>query len=156
MKRYLILVSLLLIFLQGCNSENENQSEQAAEESELEPVTFVLDWTPNTNHTGVYVAQEEGYFAEEGLDVEIMLPGKADLGISYQEGLMMARNEDLPLVSVAAIIQHNTAGYASPVEKGIKEPADFEGKKFGGVGTELEQVMMETILEKDDVDIETV
>src|SRR5690625_6857448 len=76
MKRYLILVSLLLIFLQGCNSENENQSEQAAEESELEPVTFVLDWTPNTNHTGVYVAQEEGYFAEEGLDVEIILPGE--------------------------------------------------------------------------------
>lgn len=167
MKRYLILVSLLFIFLLGCSSEDENQSNQTTEESELEPVTFVLDWTPNTNHTGIYVAQEEGYFEEEGLDVEIILPGevganqlistgKADLGISYQEGLIMARNEDLPLVSVAAIIQHNTAGYASPVEKGITEPADFEGKKFGGVGTELEQAMMETILEEDNVDIDTV
>src|SRR5699024_5031635 len=167
MKRYFILVSLLFIFLLGCRSENENQYNQAIEESELEPVTFVLDWTPNTNHTGFYVALEEGYFEEEGLDVEIILLGevganqlistvKADLGISYQEGLMMARNEDLPLVSVAVIIQHNTAGYASPVEKGITEPADFEGKKFGGVGTELEQAMMETILEEDNVDIDTV
>src|SRR5699024_3532922 len=103
----------------------------------------------------------------EGVDVEIILigevganhlisTGKADLGVSYQEGLMMAGNEDLPLESVAAIIQHITAGDASPVDTVIKEAADFEGKKFGGVSTELEQVMMETILEKDDVDIETV
>lgn len=166
MKRFLIVFSLLLVFLTGCNTEKED-ADTSAKESELQPVTFVLDWTPNTNHTGIYVAQAEGYFEEEGLDVEIILPGevgagqlistgKADLGISYQEGLMMARNEDLPLVSVAAIIQHNTAGYASPVEKDITESADFEGKKFGGVGTELEQAMMESILEKDDVDFNTV
>src|SRR5690625_7738775 len=112
MKRYLILVSLLFIFLLGFSSKNENQSNQATEESELEPVTFVLDWTPNTNHTGIYVAQEEGYFEEEGLDVEIILSGevganqlistgKADLGICYQEGLMMARNEELHFICVA-------------------------------------------------------
>src|SRR5699024_2638493 len=133
MKRYIIMLSMLLVFLMGCNTDEDAKTN--TEESELQPVTFVLDWTPNTNHTGIYVAQAEGFLEEEGLDVDIILPGvvgagqlistgKADVGISYQEQLMMARNEDLPLVSVAAIIQHNTAGYASPVEKNITSPTD--------------------------------
>src|SRR5690606_38138985 len=64
----------------------------------LEKVTLVLDWTPNTNHTGLYVARAKGYYAEEGLDVRIILPGEAgaeqmvatgnaDFGVSYQEAV---------------------------------------------------------------------
>ncbi len=160
MKRFTLLISIVLLFIIGCSSEGASNSEET---EDLKPVTFVLDWTPNTNHTGIYVAQSEGFFEEEGLDVEIIMPGeagagqlvatgKADLGINYQEGLMMARDSDLPLVSVGAVIQHNTAGYASPVEKGITEPADFEGKVFGASMSELSKAIMKTSMEKNGAD----
>ena len=85
----------------------------------------VLDWTPNTNHTGLYVARDNGFFKDHGLDVEIIQPGEAgadtmvatgaaDFGVGYQEGMTQARIQGVPLVSIAAIIQHNTSGFASP------------------------------------------
>ena len=159
-----VFVSLLLFFVAGCGQDKDATAEG---KGELTPVTFVLDWTPNTNHTGIYVAKENGYFEEQGLDVEIILPGevganqlvasgKADFGVSYQERLTMARSEGLPLVSIAAIIQHNTAGYASPVENGITTPKDFEGKKFGGIGVPLQEAIMKTVMEQNDADIDKV
>lgn len=162
MKRYIILLSMVFILLVGCNADEGGKSGDAGG-SELEPVKFVLDWTPNTNHTGIYVAKAKGFFEEEGLDVEIMLPGeagagqliatgKADFGISYQESLTMARNENLPLVSVAAIIQHNTAGYASPIEKNITNPADFEGKVYGANISDLYKAIMTMSMEENGAD----
>ena len=91
-------------------------------------ITIVLDWVPNTNHTGIYVAVANGYYAEEGLDVDIIQPteggsadliaaGKGEFGISYQEQITYARTADtpLPVVAIAAVIQHNTCLlYTSP------------------------------------------
>lgn len=150
----------------ACGTDNTEKN-QENNEDKLTPVSFVLDWTPNTNHTGIYVAKEKGYFEEQGLDVNILLPGevganqlvasgKADFGVSYQEGLTQARAQGLPLVSILAIMQHNTAGYASPVEKDITKPADFAGKKFGATGSDLEQAMMKTIMEQNDADVSDV
>ncbi|MBJ8062379.1 ABC transporter substrate-binding protein, partial [Bacillus cereus] len=80
-----------------------------------------LDWFPNTNHTGLYVAQTKDYYKKQGLDVEIIQPGdnvtaeqmiasgKADFAISAQENVTLARVEGIPVVSVGAIIQHNTS-----------------------------------------------
>ncbi|HPJ22355.1 MAG TPA: ABC transporter substrate-binding protein, partial [Clostridia bacterium] len=70
-------------------------------------VTFVLDWTPNTNHTGIYVALDKGYFNEAGLDVEIIQPADgtaeqlvaaktAQFGVSYQENVTFARAQGMP------------------------------------------------------------
>lgn len=128
--------------LTGCGQDSSQTDKQ-----NLTEVTFVLDWTPNTNHTGLYVAQAKGYFEEEGLNVNIVLPGeagadqtvaagKADFGISAQEAVTEARVQDIPIVSIAAVIQHNTSGFAAPpVEKGIQSPpADFAGKTYGGWG----------------------
>src|SRR5699024_9398844 len=103
----------------------------------LKPISFSLDWTPKTNHTGIYVAKEKSFFEEEGLDVDIMLPGEvganqliatgeADFGIGVQEHVRIVINEHLPSVSLGVIIQHNTADYASPVENDINEPREFE------------------------------
>lgn len=164
MKRFTLLISIVLLFIIGCSSEGASNSEET---KNLKPVTFVLDWTPNTNHTGIYVAQSEGFFEEEGLDVEIIMPGeagagqlvatgKADLGINYQEGLMMARDQDLPLVSVGAVIQHNTAGYASPVEKNIVDPVDFEGKVYGASMSDLAKAIMKTSMEENGADFSKV
>lgn len=153
-KRYILFISLVVILLTGCN---EKAAKNESADDDLEKVVFALDWMPNTNHTGIYVAQEKGFFADEGLEVDIVLPGevgsgqlistqKADFGISYQESLMMARNEGLPLVSITAIMQHNTAGYASPAEKGIEEPADLEGKVIGMNLSPLGEAQIKTLM----------
>lgn len=158
----ILLIGIVLLIIAGCSEGKEASTSEL--EGELIPVSFVLDWTPNTNHTGIYVAKAQGFFEDAGLDVEVMLPGevgsaqllatnKADFGVSYQESVTIARNEGLPIVSIAAVIQHNTAGYASPVEYDITEPADFEGKVFGASGTDLERAMLETIMEENGADV---
>ncbi|MEA1939163.1 MAG: ABC transporter substrate-binding protein [Candidatus Caldatribacteriota bacterium] len=131
----------------------------------LRKITVLLDWIPNTNHTGLYAAEEKGYYVEEGLSVDIIQPseggsaaliaaGQAEFGISYQEQVTYARTskEPLPVKAIAAIIQHNTSGFASPVEKGIESPKDFEGKKYGGWGSPMEKAMIKALMEKDGAD----
>ena len=140
----LLITVVLLLFLAACQKGT-------TVEQELQKVTIVLDWVPNTNHTGIYIAKENGYYDDEGLEVDIIQPseggsadliaaGKGEFGISYQEQVTYARTADnpLPVVAIAAIIQHNTSGFASPAEKNIKTPADFEGKKYGGWGSPME------------------
>nr|WP_289039439.1 ABC transporter substrate-binding protein [uncultured Allobacillus sp.] len=168
MKKWIrIFLFVGIIFLAACGQSDESKGSDEEGNADLTPVKFALDWTPNTNHTGIYVAKEKGFFKEQGLDVEILLPGevgvnqllaagKADFGVSYQEGLTQARSEGLPLVSIAAVMQHNTAGYASPVEKGITSPKDFEGKKFGAYGSDLEKAMMTTLMENDNANVDEV
>ena len=123
-------------------------------------VTVVLDWTPNTNHTGLYVADALGYFKAEGLDVKILQPaggtaeqlvatGKAEFGISYQESVTFARIQNLPVVSIAAIIQHNTSGFAALKSKGIKTPKNWAGKNYGGWGSPVEAATLKALIEKD-------
>ncbi|WZL74476.1 ABC transporter substrate-binding protein [Clostridiaceae bacterium 35-E11] len=169
MKKYLItclILSCMLGLIAGCTSQTETP--QSVEEGkDLKKVTVILDWVPNTNHTGLYVAKEQGYFAEEGLEVEIIQPtegGSADLiaagqgefGISYQEQVTYARTAEtpLPIKAIAAIIQHNTSGFASPVDKNIKSPKDFEGKKYGGWGSPMEEAMLKALMEKEGADFE--
>lgn len=132
-------------------------------------VTMMLDWVPNTNHTGLYVAKHKGWYADEGLEVDIVEPsaegtipvqlvaaGKADFGISYQEEVTHARAEDISVVSIAAIIQHNTSGFASLEEKGITRPRDFEGKTYGAFGSPMELPMLKAMVECDGGNVDTV
>ncbi len=132
------------------------------------PVVAMLDWFPNTNHTGLYVALEKGWYRDEGLEVEIIQPaegstlaqvvaaGQADFGISYQEEVSYARAEDLPIVSIAAIIQHNTSGFASPADRGITRPRDFEGKRYGSWGSPIERAVLDVLMSCDGGDVDKV
>lgn len=155
MKRWgsLLLIGILLM-VTACSSLSPTSQDQG------EKVKVVLDWTPNTNHTGLYVAKQKGYFQEQGLDVEIIQPGEAgadkmvasgqaDFGIGYQEGLTFARTQGVPIVSIAAIIQHNTSGFASLKSKKITRPKDFVGKKYGAFGGPTEKPMIETLMKED-------
>ena len=129
--------------------------------AELKEVVFALDWVPNTNHSGLFLARDLGYFAEEGLDVrieqsdmafiEMVASGAADLGIASQEQVLQARASfaRVPVVSVAAVLQHNTSGFASPVSRQIRSPRDFEGKTYSGWGTELELAFISYLMERD-------
>lgn len=166
MKKWVVtlMLAMAVLALAACQSKEEPKKEEAAKEDQLEKITMVLDWTPNTNHTGLYVAEAQGYFKDQGLDVEIIQPGdagadqlvasgKADFGISYQEGVTLARTQGVPLVSIAAIIQHNTSGFAAPKDKGITSPKDFEGKTYGGWGSPIEKAVIETIMKADGGDV---
>lgn len=155
MRKYQVMTAVLILILTtvlvtACQQPRNNQ--------ELKQITVVLDWTPNTNHTGLYVAKAKDYFKTQGLDVNIMLPGDAGViqtvasgnahfGVSYQEELTQARVQDVPAISIAAIIQHNTSGFASPVAKNIKSPKDFEGKAYGGWGSPVEEAVIESVMQ---------
>lgn len=158
----LALLSSLLLLLMGCGNAKETGQKQ-----ELKKVTVLLDWTPNTNHTGVYVAQKRGYYKEQGLDVEIVQPGEggaaqlvaagqAEFGFSYQEEVTVARTMGVPVKALAAVIQHNTSGFASPVEKEIKSPKDFEGRKYGGWGSPAEEAMIKALMNGENADFDKV
>jgi len=155
-----ILIATILLTLAGCQTKTPSQSEP-------DKVVFTLDWFPNTNHTGVYVAKDKGYFNEEGIEIEIIQPGEstaeqlvasdsAQFGVSYQESVTFARSEGIPVVSIAAVIQHNTSGFMSLKDKGILSPKDFEGKKYGGWGSPIEIATLAYLMEQDGADVDLV
>lgn len=156
MKRILamLLVCLSCIALPGCQARQPAQTPAPAP---AQKVTVLLDWFPNTNHTGLYVALARGYYAAEGLDVQIIQPpeggnpqlvaaGRGDFAVSAQEEVTMARSQDIPVVATAAVIQHNTSGFASPADRNIKNPADFAGKTYGGWGTPAETAILKALM----------
>lgn len=174
----LTLTGLFVLAAAGCGSSGSGNQEsppsaQPAASKAASPapsaqagakVKVALDWTPNTNHTGLYVAKELGYYAEEGLDVEIVQPGEAGadtmvasgevaFGVGAQDTLTLARIQGVPLVSLAAIIQHNTSGFAAPADRGIQSPKDFEGKTYGGWGSPVEEAAMKAIMEPEGGDV---
>ncbi len=139
----------------------ETTLEQGVAE-DLTKLTFVLDWTPNTNHTGIYVAQKLGYYAEAGLAVEIQNPpedgaemlvaaGRADIGVSFQDYLApaFASENPMPLTAIAALAAHNTSGIISLKEDGITSPAKLEGKVYSTWGLPVEQAIMKQVVEDD-------
>ncbi|WP_405082686.1 ABC transporter substrate-binding protein [Paenibacillus chitinolyticus] len=173
MKRVIRTTALAAAFavaLAGCGKSGGKEGAQSSPEAAQTPaavqktdIKVVLDWSPNTNHTGLYVAKAKGYFAEKGLNVDIIQPGAggadamvasgaADFGVSYQEGITQARTQSVPIVSIAAIIQHNTSGFASPAAKNIKKPKDFEGKTYGGWGSPAENAMIDSLMQTDKAD----
>jgi ABC-type nitrate/sulfonate/bicarbonate transport system substrate-binding protein len=124
----------------------------------LTPVTLMLDWVANTNHTGIFVAESKGYFREAGLEVEIIQPGEvfaeqavvggaAEFGVSFQEQITLARADGQPLVSIAAILQHNTSGFASPAAHDVSSPADWEGLRYGSFGSPFEAPTLQVLME---------
>ncbi|SHJ64240.1 ABC transporter substrate-binding protein [Parasporobacterium paucivorans] len=151
-----VLMALSVSTLSACSTEkNEDQTAN-------EKVRIVLDWTPNTNHTGLYVAQAKGYFAEQGIDVEIMQPpeggaetlvggGGAEFGISFQDSLApnFASDNPMPVTAVAAIIQHNTSGILSLKDKGIDTPAKMAGHSYATWDMPVEKAIIKKIVEED-------
>lgn len=154
-----ILAAAVAAGLSGCA---DTASEKAAEGESPENVTVILDYVANTNHTGMYVALDQGYYKEAGMDVSIVEPtegatatliavGKGDFGISYQEDVTIARTsaDPLPVKAVAALIQHNTSGFVTYGDKDIHSPKDFEGKTYAGWGGPGEEAVLKAVMAKD-------
>ncbi len=140
-----------------------------AQAQEPEAITFVLDWTPNTNHTGLYVALEKGYFEDQGLTVEIVQPpedgadalvasGKAQFGVSFQDTMApgVVGDNALPTTAVAALIQHNTSGIVSRKGEGMDRPRGLEGHKYATWDTPIELAMIKNVVEADGGDYDKI
>lgn len=159
----------LSLLLGACGTKEETKDQNTAGEGDLTKITFVLDWTPNTNHTGIYVAAENGYYEEAGLEVEIVQPpedgaemlvgnGKAEFGVSFQDSMMpgLTGDDALPIEAVAAIVQHNTSGIISRKGEGLDRPQGMEGKKYATWNLDLEKATVQHIVEKDGGDFSKV
>lgn len=153
-----LLLSLSIIFCLSACGKAENDK-----------ITIVLDWTPNTNHTGIFVAEANGYFEEAGLNVEIVQPpeggadalvasGKAQFGVSFQDSLAPAfiGDEAIPVTAVAAIIQHNTSGIISRKGEGMHTPKGLEGKKYATWDLDVEKETIRDVMEADGGDFDLV
>ena len=169
-----LLFSLLVILAVACGKKdsqgNGGNVEKKSGESSSAKISIVLDWTPNTNHTGLFVAKELGYFKEEGLEnVEIVQPpegsttaligaGGAQFGISFQDTLAKSFSNDspVPVTAVAAIIQHNTSGIISLKDKGIESPKKLEGHKYATWDDEIEKAILKKIITDDGGDFSKV
>jgi ABC-type nitrate/sulfonate/bicarbonate transport system substrate-binding protein len=158
----ILLASAMVFALVACGTSKKNEEE---DKKDLEKITFVLDWTPNTNHTGLYVAQEKGYFEEAGLEVEIVQPpedgaevlvasGKAQFGVSFQDSMAAALvgENALPISAVAAVIQHNTSGIISRKVEGMDTPKGMEGHNYATWNGPIELATLEQVVEKDSGD----
>lgn len=170
MKKYIkgLLPLALMLLLTACKGA-ETKEKEPVKETALEKVTVVLDWTPNTNHTGLYVAQEKGFFEEAGLEVEIVQPpedgavvlvasGKAQFGVSFQDSLAaaFAGDEGLPVTAVAAVIQHNTSGIISRAGEGMDTPKGMEGHSYATWNGAIELATLQKAVETDGGDFSKV
>ena len=152
MKKFVmfLLCITLILGLTACGGQQE------------QTVTVVLDWTPNTNHTGIYVALANGYFEEAGLDVQVVQPpedgavtlvasGKAQFGVSFQDSLApaFAGDSPMPVTAVAAIIQHNTSGIVSRAGEGMDTPRGLEGRKYATWDLDVEKATIRDVMAAD-------
>ncbi|WP_232735728.1 ABC transporter substrate-binding protein [Alteribacter populi] len=157
---------MMLVMMAGCNSGEENSA--AKESEDLQEVEIMLDWYPNAVHSYLYVADEKGYFEEEGLDVDIIFPtnptdpinlaatGEVTLGITYQPDVITARNENIPVVSVAAIVRSPLNHIIHLEGEDIQSPRDLEGKQVGYPGIPVNEPLLQTMVTEDGGDIDQV
>jgi putative hydroxymethylpyrimidine transport system substrate-binding protein len=150
------LLAVICLPVAACGEKKEAIAPAAG--SHLQPLTLLLDWFPNADHVGIYQALAEGDFTRAGLDVHVEVPanvadplellaaGKVDAAISYEPEVMLARNQNLPLVSVAAIVQEPLTAIVSIGSKHIRTVADLRGKTIGDAGIPYQHAYLETIL----------
>ncbi|HVX46650.1 MAG TPA: ABC transporter substrate-binding protein [Mycobacteriales bacterium] len=162
MKR-IVIALIALLAVAGCAAGAPEKN--AAGETKL---TLLLDWTPNTNHSGIYIAKVKGWYKKAGIDLRIIEPGqdsnatqmlatgKADFAISTEEDVTPAVAQGLPVVSVGAIMQHNTSSLVALRSSGIRRPRDLAGKKYGGFGGQLEKQLVDAMVSCDGGDPSTV
>ncbi|MCL6570988.1 MAG: ABC transporter substrate-binding protein [Bacillus sp. (in: Bacteria)] len=168
-KRTLILISLLLLLVSACGKNNEEASEKTAGSKEgLQKVSLMLDWYPNAVHSFLFVAEEKGYFKEQGLDVDIQMPAdtndplklvaanQIDMALSYQPQVLVARGEDIPVKSFGAIVRHPLNHLMVPEDGPIQSPKDLEDKTIGYPSIPLDEAIIQTMVTNDGGDAKKV
>lgn len=156
--KYILACLILLLALTACGNNEEN-----------EKISIMLDWYPNAVHSFLYVAEEKGYFEEEGIELDIQFPsnptdpinlaaaGKVTMGITYQPDVIIAKTEqDIAVKSIGALVRSplNHLGFLE--NSSIQSPKDLEGKTVGFTGIPLNEAIIETMMKTDGADFDSV
>jgi putative hydroxymethylpyrimidine transport system substrate-binding protein len=142
----------LALGLAACGEKSEDAS------GATEPISLTLDFYPNPDHAGIYMAQKLGYFEEAGLDVSINAPsdpsaplklvaaGRSDLAISYEPEVALAHEQGLDVVAVAAIVDRPLTSMIWLAKSGIKGVGELKGKTVAYAGIPYQEAFLKTIL----------
>jgi putative hydroxymethylpyrimidine transport system substrate-binding protein len=143
----------LALGLASCGEKSEDSTGGQAE-----PLSLTLDFYPNPDHAGIYMAQKLGYFADAGLDVSIQTPsdpaaptklvaaGQTDLAISYEPEVVLARQKGLDVISIGALVDRPLTSMIWLKKSGIKGIGDLRGKTIATAGIPYQDAYLETIL----------
>src|SRR5438876_3052831 len=155
---------LLIVLVVGAFLWQQHVAGTAASphgKQKMTTMKLALDWTPNTNHTGIYVALAKGWYRDEGIDLKLLpyssnvspdvlvSSGKADVGISATEGVVADAAVGQPVVSIAAILQHNTSALVTLASSGLTRPRMLDGKTYGAFGAPYETAVVGEIIKQD-------
>lgn len=161
-------VMVLALAIGGCGAANSTPaaSPSASSGSAVAPamrvgtVRLALDWTPNTNHTGFFVARERGWYGEQGVELDVLpytgttpealiAAGQADCGIGFHDSLTFAVAAGVPAVSVMAILQRTAQEIAVLEASDIERPRDLDGRTYAGFGYPNEVPTLEAVIRAD-------
>jgi putative hydroxymethylpyrimidine transport system substrate-binding protein len=152
----LVLACLTVV---ACGEKSENVEGRV----KVQSLDLTLDWFPNPDHVAIYQAIEGGYFRDVGLEVNPRVPsdpaapikqvaaGRADLAISYEPEVLLAREQDLPVVAVAAIVQRPLTSLIATRKSGVRSVRDLRGKRVGTAGIPYQAAYLKTILRRANV-----
>lgn len=154
-RRALLVLTIALaasgMVLSGCGDEDGDASAP-------ERVSLILDWYPNVDHAGIFGAIDQDYFADEGLAVAATVPsdpaaslkqvgvGRADFAISYEQEVLLARAEGVPVVAVGALITHPLNTVLVRSDRGIATARDLEGKTVGVAGVPSDRPLLDSVV----------
>jgi putative hydroxymethylpyrimidine transport system substrate-binding protein len=154
MNRLLLPILLLAALgLSACGAKKEDTGAPAPQR-----LTLMLDFFPNADHAGIYLAKASGEFERAGLDVDIQVPGdpsaplkllaagKTDLAISYEPELLLARDKGAELVSIAALVQKPLTSIIALGSRELSSPGDLEDHTVGTAGIPYQSAYLKTIL----------
>jgi ABC-type nitrate/sulfonate/bicarbonate transport system substrate-binding protein len=144
----------------GCSDDDDGGGGAAPSPDAPQTVRLQLDWTPNTNHIGIYVALANGWYQEAGINLEIqpygdtspdvlVANGQADVGVSFAPSVIFSRAGGLELTAIASVLQTNPTELAVRADSDIQSPKDFDGKTYAGFGLPYEEPQIRTVVLED-------
>ncbi len=156
-------IALAPAVLAGCggNGESTTAASTAAQSGPPKDVSLVLDWFPNADHAGIYMATAQGLDTKAGADITPSVPsdptttltavaaGKKDLAITYAPELLIARAKGVPVKAVGAIAQVPLNSIMARADSGISRPRDLEGKVVGIAGVPSDRALLDTVVAAD-------
>ena len=153
----LIAAAIALAVGAGCGEKSERGG------AEAERFDLALDFYVNPDHAGIYTALDRGLFEEAGLDVRPQVPsdpaapikqvaaGRADLAISYEPEVLLARDQGLEVIAVGALVQQPLTSLIAPGDAGIEDASDLRGKTIATAGIPYQDAFLDAILAREDV-----
>ena len=152
-------LGLLAATLAACGEKSEDTNGSPTPQQ----LDVVLDWFPNADHVAIYEAIEKGYYDQVGLKVKPQVPsdpaspikqvaaGRADLAVSYEPEVFLARQQGLPVTAVAAMVQVPLTSLMATAKEGVKTPTQLKGKRVGTAGIPYQSAYLKTILDEANV-----